>query len=234
MKPKIKTWLVSLTILGLMGGLVYVGMLYKDYKRLSEDLTVELQRANAKISAFQNRVREQKAQLSWLEQAKRNLEGQVAKLNKDLEAKDQEIAEAQAGCEVKFAEYEHVIGALQTDIKGLKQHIEGLNGVIAKVRDEYQKMRQRNLEISQAKSEVENALAMKDGEFHEAVSHNRRLATAMDELLIKYRDKGVGDAIAGLDPFTGIKKIESQGIMDKYARVIKDNKLETTVQEGQE
>lgn len=226
MKSSITRWLVVLLILGLMGGLGYVGMLYMDYKKLSENLTAELQRANAKITAFQDRVREQKAQLSWLEQSKRTLEGQVAGLKKDLESKTEELAQAVVECETKYqAQIEALTMDYEGRIKVLTENRDAYKAALAKSRDDNQELRARNLALSQAKSEVENTLADYKGRYAMAVSHNRRLTESVQELLVKYRDKSVKDVLAQRDPFTQMEKIELEGIMQKYKRVVRDTTL---------
>ncbi len=56
--------------------------------------------------------------------------------------------------------------------------------------------------------------------------HNNAFAAIANELIIKYRDKGVVDSIAQKEPFTGLKQVEMEKLIQEYQDRVDEHILE--------
>ncbi|ODU50836.1 MAG: hypothetical protein ABS92_01720 [Thiobacillus sp. SCN 63-374] len=61
--------------------------------------------------------------------------------------------------------------------------------------------------------------------------HNTRLYTLGRELSVKYRDKSCQDALAQAEPFTGLKKIEVENLMETWRDQLDRDKLRLSGQQ---
>lgn len=66
------------------------------------------------------------------------------------------------------------------------------------------------------KKQTENQLATRQQELKTCQAHNGSLYTLSRELMVKYRDKSCQDALAQAEPFTGLKKVEIENLLEAW------------------
>lgn len=67
-----------------------------------------------------------------------------------------------------------------------------------------------------AKKQSEAQLAARQQELKTCQTHNGRLYSLSRELMVKYRDKSCQDALAQAEPFTGLKKVEIENLLETW------------------
>lgn len=110
--------------------------------------------------------------------------------------------------------------------KQLKKHKAGNQklGAAAKKKDAYIETLKHKLKetlVALRKSEQERLQANTtgkalDSELKQCVSNNHQLVHMNDRLIDNYNNKGVWDSIVQNEPFTGIKQVEIENILQQY------------------
>ena len=75
---------------------------------------------------------------------------------------------------------------------------------------------QKLVELESLKRQTDSQLAGKEKDFDMCQTHNGRLYEIGREMMQKYRDKTCQDALAQAEPFTGIKKVEVENLLETW------------------
>lgn len=81
------------------------------------------------------------------------------------------------------------------------------------------------VQAESAKKQAEQQLAGDRGDLKLCQAHNGSLYTLGREMMRKYRDKSCQDALAQAEPFTGLKKIEVENLLETWRDQIDREKL---------
>lgn len=91
--------------------------------------------------------------------------------------------------------------------------------------DELASLKQQlNQEIVQ-KREIESKLQKQSNNFAVCYANNRKLYDLNGELLARYENKGFGDVLKQREPFTGIKQVDIENLVQDYRYRIDDLKI---------
>jgi multidrug efflux pump subunit AcrA (membrane-fusion protein) len=130
-----------------------------------------------------------------LEQANAQLKTQVEKLQKDLTARNELIAQWQN----KVQEQQQTLTQTQQQYTAQQREL------------------QRSAQmVSHQKSNIENRLSAQRGNLRLCMDNNRKLYDINKELLGKYEGKGFWAVVKHQEPFTGKQQVEVEKLVQEY------------------
>lgn len=137
---------------------------------------------------------------------------QIARLKQDIKDKTATLEEAQKS----LTDSTRRNSALNHDLSRTKtrqqQTEDKLREVIAKYRELARNLQKTNVE----KADVEHQLAKETRWREDAEAKNQKLYQLNADLLKKFDDKGVMDALLQHEPFTGIKEVQIENLRQDY------------------
>jgi chromosome segregation ATPase len=174
---------------------------------------------NAALMQAQRQVQEATAEREKLVQ-------QVAELEKKLKASEagRDKAEKQLHAkESSLDKFKDSNSGMADMLKTMKTRMEELIG-------KYREVTQQLKDTEQGKAEAESTLAQKDAELKRHVENNLKLYAVSLDVLEKYEDKGVWDALFQQEPVTQIKRAEIESIAEDYRIELEKLKAQDAVQ----
>ncbi len=90
-----------------------------------------------------------------------------------------------------------------------------------------QKQRQTFQTLQEREKELKQLTADSQRKYDQCAEHNARLYMIADELIHKYENKGVVSSLLEKEPFTQIKKVELEKLVQDYKDKIDQQKLKT-------
>jgi chromosome segregation ATPase len=223
--PQILILIVALTI-GLAIGLGIGRMQIKKEQKVFQD---KLKEASKKIAFIQKKMTEEKNEatasieqecqgdLDKLEKAqneKKALGGQLGKLKEQLqklETKGKESDEASARNKKEIQEMELKSKDLDRELKKMTGENQALQAELKKTAGEKQALQGELKKTTEGLGHCE--------------SDNAELVIIAEELLKKYRDKGLGSVLAQKEPLTQIKKVQLEHFIQQYQEEIEKQKI---------
>jgi len=160
------------------------------------------QDANAQKNALakaQFMLRQATSEKADLQQQLDTLKQQVDKATKELSDAKNSSAESQRKAEEKFS----------GTIEQWKQHD-------AKSNEQLTALRAQLKEQSEQRTRLEVALKVQTDNFALCYGNNKQLFDLNRELLTRYQQKGVLDAVKQREPFTGLKEVEVENLVQDY------------------
>jgi chromosome segregation ATPase len=82
-------------------------------------------------------------------------------------------------------------------------------------------------QVESARKQTEGQLAGKAHDLQVCQTHNGQLYTVGREMMQKYRDKSCQDVLAQAEPFTGLKKVEVENMLETWRDRLDREKLST-------
>jgi hypothetical protein len=76
------------------------------------------------------------------------------------------------------------------------------------------------------KDDLTAELGEKRASLKRCVKHNSRFSKLAEELIGAYENKGFGSSLIQAEPFTQLKKVEIEKLVEKYRDQIDDNNLQ--------
>jgi len=153
-------------------------------------------------------LRQLNAQKVQLEQKNAQLLADIEQLKKDSE---KQLKQQKAG-NVK----------LDSAVKKRDEYIASLK---AKIKETVIALRKSEAERLQANSNSQSL----DTEFKRCVDNNHQLVRMNDKLIENYNEKSCWDSIAHAEPFTGIKQVEVENILQEYRFKNEDLEINSAV-----
>lgn len=170
-------------------------------------------------------LRKAQALLRQVAQEKTRLEGENVKLLAEIDALKGQLKRAQATLEETSGALETAsqsnatlsarLGASQSRVE---QTEDQLRDVVAK----YKELDGEHRELTAVREELDQTVAVKTREISECEGKNIRMFEANVELLGHYAGKTAWDALAQREPFTGLKQVEIENILQEYRFKLED------------
>ena len=164
--------------------------------------------------------------------AKARLEGRARTLQKELEELRTEKQSAQgtsSALRAKIQEKEEEITLLNRRVTQLEQNLdEALNKrkqLAAKHEEVLAQKEEERSELEREKQDLRADLERSQRANDRCRDRNARLCIIAEELVERYENKGVGDALAQKEPFTQAGKIELEKLLQEYKFRIEDEKM---------
>lgn len=227
MPKKIAIGIILLLLVGLSGYLGYrLYNLSEAHAALGEEFDREVHRSEL----LQRKYAEQKAQVAGLQRAKLTVEGLKRKAEMKVEALEKDLARQKAAIAAmenkddsrvkalaaRVAEKQDLIdqwkvkyGELSDAFKQAKKIIAERDATIAKLEDDNREL-ESNLELARRTRD-------------RYLAHNKKLAAISQSILARYDEDGVfAKTILDVEPFTQIKKVELEKLIQAYLDQIDD------------
>jgi chromosome segregation ATPase len=229
-KKKMLIWFLIVAAFGLSG---YVGYCAYQFRLERDQLAQKLEEEIHKFKLLKRKYAEEKSLAASLRRAKLAVEGQLAKAHQELAAVQEEKTALMGEMESLESKYARKTKVLETKIGKYAERVEKL----LKIQEQYKTKlseavktaRERHAAILKLEAEKENLsgeLQRTVSELKRCVKHNVALGKIAEELVVAYKEKGVGDSLTQAEPFTQIKKVEVERIVQEYLDRIDSHNLE--------
>jgi len=224
----VKTSRIILSIV--IGLIVGSGTIYVQLRMERRAYEKEIADVNSRSDLLRKKYSEEKARANGLLRTMSTLEGNIralrtemADLKEEKELALQEKNTLRARLEKKTAECKEKVDTLSDRYDVLSEKHEAL---VMKY-DKNEKACEKKIKtLLSEKDELDTTLKETTYNLERCQKHNKKLAGIASKLVVKYRDKGVVDSIAQKEPFTGLKQVQMEKLIQEYQDKIDDHQLE--------
>jgi len=176
-------------------------------------------------------LRRMQQQMQQVEQARTQAEqGRVDALA-EKEKLQRELDQARAGGRKLTREraarvrVERDLKTAQGEVEALRSKLAETEAKLADTRASLQTTTQTLAQTDSAKKEAESQLANTRQDLGQCRTHNGRLVSLSREMMTKYRDKSCADALAQAEPFTGLKRVEIENLLETWRDRVDEERL---------
>jgi chromosome segregation ATPase len=176
-------------------------------------------------------LRRMQQQVQQTEQARAQAEQEKIAALADKAAAESELKKLDAA-ERKLSTEQAARGRAESGLKSAQSELDTLKMRLAetekKLADSVALQRATADKLAQSESvrkQTEQQLAGKREDLKLCQAHNGSLYTLGREMMQKYQDKSCQDALAQAEPFTGLKKIEVENLMETWRDQLDRDKL---------
>lgn len=216
--------------LGILSGSGYAFVtLYKERNRLRTDLHSTQRRADL----LQRKYSQEKARSTALMRTKQSLEGTIRAKQTEIDqakAEKQALEEELSGLEAKYAaktkHLEEKIDTLFARIESIKASREE---VVARYKEKVAIIRDNEEKIAQLSEDLQRTgfeLKRTNRQLDNCTENNERLCLITEELVDKYKQKGVVGSLMVTEPFTQLEKVEVEKLVQEYTDRIEKERID--------
>lgn len=159
------------------------------------------------------------------------LKAENAKLQSALEAAKKETARLRTGQAAMQQRLDSGIDTVERFKEANSQAVERLRDTqerLDKVVEKYKELVVSLKQIETEKAKLRDDVTAQSAQLDACARHNLALYQANVELLERYRDKGVWDALKQREPVTGLGRVEVENMVEQYrARIDKERMPDT-------
>lgn len=231
-KRKIKPLLVVglVLVIGLAAGGIYAYVaLYQERNQLQSDLSD----AEKRSALLQRKYTEEKARVGALMRAKQSLEGSLRALQAEIKT----VREEQAALEKEKAGLRAAIVEktkhLEARIQKLLERVEAVKAsreaVVARFKEKAATVKAQEQEIAGLNSDLERArfeTRRTQKKLDNCTADNARLCLISEELVDKYKNKGVVGSLMVKEPFTQLEQVEMEKLVQQYSDAIEKERID--------
>lgn len=176
-------------------------------------------------------LRRLQQQAQQLEQARAQAEQDKAVALADKDAAERELEKFDAtkrqlaGARAARSRMEARLKAVQTDKDALAARLADIEKQLADSMALQQATAHRLAQTESARKQTEGELSGTVRDLQSCRTHNDSLYTLGREMMQKYRDKSCKDALAQAEPFTGLKKVEVENLLETWRDRLDREKL---------
>ena len=174
---------------------------------------VELQQAQGRVSSLEQEKAKLGQDLEAAGKARKSAEGRAARLNRELKAEQQQRE------------------ALAKELEQVKQDLAASGQQLAETRktlnDTGARLAQTSDELRRAQADKANLESIKTRNEREIVScedKNLKLYQTGRELMVRFEQKSCGEILAQKEPFTGLKRVEIENLLEEYRDKLDEQK----------
>ncbi|HUI45124.1 MAG TPA: hypothetical protein VL122_03900 [Nitrospirota bacterium] len=124
------------------------------------------------------------------------------------------------------------VGTLTEQVQKLEVRVKAADEIAAKTKQDLQEALRNNKDLDRElkktdgeKQAVQADLKRMTRELGTCSSNNAKLALIADELVKKYKDKGIGAALLEREPLTQVRKVELEQLTSQYQEEIEQMKI---------
>jgi chromosome segregation ATPase len=180
-------------------------------------------------------LRRMQQQMQQVEQARAQAEQEKASALADNESLQRElnklkaIKKQHAGERSARSRVENELKAAQAELDALKARVAETEAKLADSQSQQRATAQLLAQTESAKKRSEAQLAGTQNDLKLCQTHNGQLYGLGREMMQKYRDKSCQDALAQAEPFTGLKKVEVENLLETWRDQLDREKLGSTM-----
>ncbi|MEM5788061.1 MAG: hypothetical protein AAGU11_12145 [Syntrophobacteraceae bacterium] len=189
-----------------------------------------LKEVEKKVAQVQHVAREEKNRVMNLEGQNRALQAEIGKLQKEKSSLEAEAMEFEgklrlAAEKMKELEEAAARAAVKVDYAAIEKRCAELARVQV---DQVAKRCESAIEqLNSQKQLVEAALRSAKEDFDRCAGSNRELCSIAKDILNKYENKGFFNKVMEKEPFTQLKKVEIEKLVQDYGKKISENEVKT-------
>ncbi len=167
-------------------------------------------------------LRRVQQQMQQVEQARAQAEQEKAAALADKDSLERERDRLRgetrrlAGERAARARAEQALKAAQAEIEALQTRLTETEARLAESQAQERATAGKLAETASARKQAATTLADTRQELGRCVDHNGRLYGLGRELMAKYRDKSCQDALAQAEPFTGLRRVEVENLLEAW------------------
>lgn len=203
-------------LIGLIIGLGVGHIQVNKEQKICQD---RIKEANKKVAFFQKKMAEDKTEaMTALEQSEQKCRADLDKIQLTLSSERKTLTGQ--------------LGAVKEQVQKLEMQAKASEEASAKMKKALQEGERSNKDldlglkkIAGEKQALQSELKKTTQELAHCASNNAELCIIAEELLIKYRNKGVGAAILEREPIVQVKKVELEQLTQKYQEEIEQQKI---------
>jgi chromosome segregation ATPase len=211
-------------------GLGFGGRQYWLVRQERNGLNAELTRSESINDQLQKKYREKKASEAYLIRQKLMLSGQLRNRESEIDVLSKKLEAIKT---TTAKETDSLKNRLNRQIQSLqkeKERIEAVNAKltqrIASAEDTIRDQGDEINTLQEAKQTVERSLARYTANLKRCTEHNQEFAYITKDLLRKYEGKNLLKSIQEVEPFTQMKRIEIEKMIQQYTDKIEDSIFE--------
>ncbi|MBI5237020.1 MAG: hypothetical protein HY887_01165 [Deltaproteobacteria bacterium] len=228
--PKIIISIVALTI----GLIIGFGVSHVQIKKEEKVFQDKIKEANKKIAFIQKKMADEKTEatasmeqkyqgdldkLDKLRNEKKTLGGHLEKLKEQLQKLEMKVKESDEASARTKKESDETSARTKKEIQEMERNNKDLDHKLKKIAGE--------------KQTVQAELKKTTQDLDHSESNNAKLCIIAEELVKKYRNKGLGTILMEKEPLTQIKKVELEQLTRKYHEEIEQLKIKKNDVGGQ-
>jgi chromosome segregation ATPase len=180
------------------------------------------------LRRVQMQLQQVQGQIATLEQEKATLGGE-----RDLARKEAKVAQGKLGKLNKSLSEEKTRGEqLAKDLEGVKQELgtnqTRLGETEAKLAETAKTLFQTQQTLARTESDkrqLEGVKVRQEKEIASCESKNLKLYQTGRDLMTRFEQKSCGEILAQKEPFTGLKRVEVENLLEEYRDKLDDQKL---------
>lgn len=153
--------------------------------------------------------------------AKETAERELEKMLSDTASTKRQLA----GERSTRSRMERELQVAQTERDGLKVRLADIEKQLADSLTLQRATAQTLAQTESEKKQTVNRLSGKEQDLNVCKNHNGQLYVIGREMMQKYRDKSCQDALAQAEPFTGLKKVEVENLLETWRDRLDKEKL---------
>lgn len=167
-------------------------------------------------------LRRLQQQVQQLDQARLQAEQEKATVLADKDALAREMEKLRSEGDVARRErtmrsrLERELKAAQSELEASRARLADTEKQLAESQAQQRTTMQALVQTESAKKHTETELVDNRQNLKQCLAHNGQLYVIGREMMEKYRDKSCQDALAQVEPFTGLKKVEVENLMETW------------------
>jgi chromosome segregation ATPase len=224
MKQKVLVGALGIVV-GLLLGLAYGHMELSGEQRAHQ---AKLREMSQRLSSAQRRYVEERTLHTTLEDEQQAVQTQLDTLQKEKErllSENRQLESRAAALEVKASSLDKKVISLEARAASSDTKNGQLSERLAKGEADRAALDQRQRQTFQTLQDREKELKQASRKYDECAEHNARLYTIADDLIRKYESKGVVATLLTKEPFTQIKRVELEKLVQDYKDKIDQQKI---------
>lgn len=227
---KKKQYLNVLLILLLLTGLGAGGYGYYQLFQERNELRSQVASDAARIDLLQDKYKEKKAVEANLMRKTMMLQGQLSKVTLERDALEKNleelINEKTADCERAKTELGQQVESIKKQQEQLKSELDQLRAQHTETLAELESKRTEFVKLTNLHERTESQLARTVRTLDRCADHNTQLSIITQELVRNYSETGVVGSLAIAEPFTQLKQVEMEQMVQEYLERIEKEKFE--------
>ncbi len=208
-------------IVGLAIGLIVGQVQLAGREKVHQGKVKELQ---GRIAAAQRRITEGKTQQASLEQEKQGVLEEVEKMKKEKDQLASESRGLKAKAE-KLTTVEARLASAEKKNSSLEARITSLESKNSQMDADRAALDKKQRQTFQTLQDREKELRQVNQKYDRCAENNARLYTTACDMIAKYEARGLFTRIAEKEPFTQVKRVELEKLVQDYRDKIEQSKL---------
>ncbi len=185
--------------------------------------------AASSVSAADGKASREQMQVKRLQQSQRKLQQENMQLAQEKAALDGQLKAAQESLDESSSKAQIAASraaALGKELKGIKTEKETLAAKLAETEIKLAETKEALNKSALAGRQLDADLQQKNESLTICQAKNAKLHGYGVDLLDRYEKKGCGDALLQADPFTQLKRVEIENLMEDYREKLDEQKLD--------